>query len=280
LEFNKEDQLLLVSIANQIALVIENQMLFNVQQDTFLPIIRSLVQALDARDPYTKGHSEQIAIYAVMIAKELGLSVIDVENIRFAGLLHDIGKIGIPEKILNKSGKLTPNEFNQIKLHPYISAQILKPVFLFTSLLPIVYHHHERWDGKGYPDGLAGEDIPLGARILAVADAFDAMISNRVYRQVKNKDAAVNELVKSAAGQFDPRIVDAFLTGLQKQLFEEKVDSVWKFDNLSNVFRDVLDAVINGHLVISDESDITGLIQQGEKLDEIAVRSFEDICSK
>lgn len=172
--FNTEDQFLLISLANQIGLAIENQTLFKVQRDTFVTTIRSLVQALDARDPYTKGHSEQVAVYAGIIAKELGLSEIDMENIRFAGLLHDIGKIGIPEKVLNKPGKLTPNEFNQIKLHPYISAQILKPVPLFTSLLPIVYHHHERWDGKGYPDGLKGEDIPLGARILAVADAFDA----------------------------------------------------------------------------------------------------------
>lgn len=275
--FNTEDQLLLITLANQIGLAIENQLLFKVQKETIVTTIQSLVQALDARDPYTKGHSEQVALYAVMIAKEMGLADSDIENIRFAGLLHDIGKIGIPEKLLNKPGKLAPNEFNQIKMHPYISAQILKHVPLFTSLLPFVYHHHERWDGKGYPDGLKGEDIPLGARILTVADAFDAMTSDRVYRHGKGKDAAVNELVKCATGQFDPRVVDALLTGMEKQLFEEKVDSVWKFDSLSNVFRDVINAVAIGKLVITDDRDIAGLKQEGEKLGEAIVKKPEDI---
>jgi|GEM_PF-2615933 len=275
--FNTEDQLVLISLANQISLVIENQLLFKVQKDTFVTTIRSLVQALDTRDPYTRGHSEQVAQYAVMIAKEMGLSEIEIDNIRFAGLLHDIGKIGIPEKLLNKPGKLTLNEFNQIKMHPYISAQILKPIPLCTSLLPFIYHHHERWDGKGYPDGLKGEEIPLGARILAVADSFDAMIADRVYRQGKGKDVAVNELVKYAACQFDPMVVDAFLTAVEKQMFEEKVDSVWKFDSLSNVFRDVLNAVTSGQLVISDDNEINKLKQEGEILGEAVVKRPEDI---
>ena len=275
--FNTEDQLLLISLTNQISLAIENQLLFKVQKDTFATTIRSLVQALDTRDPYTKGHSEQVAKYAVMIAQEMGLSDNEIDNIRFAGLLHDIGKIGIPEKLLNKPGKFTFNEFNQIKMHPYISAQILKPISLCTPLLPFVYHHHERWDGKGYPDGLKGEEIPLGARIIAVADSFDAMIADRVYRQGKGKDVAVNELVKYAAGQFDPMVVDVFLTAIEKQVFEEKVDSVWKFDSMSNVFRDVLNAVTSGQLVISDDREITELKQEGEKLGEAVVKSPEDI---
>lgn len=275
--FDKEDQLLLTLIANQLGLAIENKQLFTVQKDTFITTIRSLVQALDARDPYTKGHSEQVSKYAEMIALEMGLSDPEIENIRFAGLLHDIGKIGIPEKVLNKAGQLSSEEFNQIKMHPYISAQILKPVPLFKNIVPSVYHHHERWDGRGYPDGLKGEGIPLGARILAVADSFDAMIADRVYRRGKGKDAAANELVKCAAGQFDPRVVDALLTALEKQIFEEKSNSGWKFDNLSNVFRDVLDAVSSGQLVISDNPEIGRLKQQGEKLGEASVQIPEDI---
>lgn len=275
--FNMEEKLLLTSLANQIGLTFENKALFKQQKDNFMTTIRSLVQALDARDPYTKGHSEQVAYYAVLIARELGLSEEETENIRFAGLLHDIGKIGIPEKILNKSGKLSIAEYNQVKIHPYISYKILKPIQFLSSLLPYVYHHHERWDGKGYPDGLQGKDIPLGARILAVADSFDAMVTDRVYRKGKIKETAANELIKYAAAQFDPEVVDAFLTAIKKQLFHEKIDADKDFESLSHIFRDVLDAVTSGKLIITDEADITGMRQNGKKLGESNVKNAVDI---
>ncbi len=276
-DFDSEDHLLLTLLAGQIGLLVENRSLFRMQRESLETTIHSLVQALDARDPYTKGHSEQVSQLATMIAKELCLPAPDIEDIRLAGLLHDIGKIGIPEKILNKPDNLTSIEFNQIKMHPYISAQILKPITLFKSLLPFVYHHHERWDGKGYPDGLKGDGIPLGARILAVADAFDAITEDRVYRPGKCDDAALNELVKCAGIQFDPLVVDALLTALEKKLFQDKVDSVWKFDKLSNVFGDVLDAVTRGRLVISDDWDITRLSNEGKKLGQAVVKEPGDI---
>jgi len=276
-DFDSEDHLLLTLLAGQIGLLVENRSLFRMQRESLETTIHSLVQALDARDPYTKGHSEQVSQLAIMIAKELSLPAPEIEDIRLAGLLHDIGKIGIPEKILNKPDNLTSIEFNQIKVHPYISAQILKPIALFKPLLPFVYHHHERWDGKGYPDGLRGEAIPLGARILAVADAFDAITADRVYRPGKGDNAAVNELVKWAGIQFDPLVVDALLTGLEKKLFQDKVDSEWQFDKLSNVFEDVLDAVTRGRLVISDDWDITRLSSEGEKLGQAVVKEPGDV---
>ncbi|MBU7007957.1 HD domain-containing phosphohydrolase [Phosphitispora fastidiosa] len=277
MDFDSEDYLLLTLLAGQLGLLVENRSLFRMQRESLETTIHSLVQALDARDPYTKGHSEQVSQLAIMIAKELSLPAEEIEDIRLAGLLHDIGKIGIPEKILNKPDNLTSIEFNQIKVHPYISAQILKPIELFKTLLPFVYHHHERWDGKGYPDGLKGEAIPLGARILAVADAFDAITADRVYRPGKDDNAAVNELVKWAGIQFDPLVVDALLTGLEKKLFQDKVDSEWQFDKLSNVFEDVLDAVTRGRLVISDDWDITRLSNEGKKLGEAVVKEPGDV---
>ena len=276
-DFDSEDHLLLTLLAGQIGLLVENRSLFRMQRESLETTIHSLVQALDARDPYTKGHSEQVSQLAIMIAKELSLPAPQIEDIRLAGLLHDIGKIGIPEKILNKPDNLTSIEFNQIKVHPYIGAQILKPIALFKPLLPFVYHHHERWDGKGYPDGLKGEAIPLGARILAVADAFDAITADRVYRPGKGDDAALNELVKCAGIQFDPLVVDALLTALEKKLFQDRVDSQWKFDKLSNVFEDVLEAVTRGRLVISDDWDITRLSNEGKKLGQAVVKEPGDI---
>ena len=276
-DFDSEDHALLASLAIQIGLLVENRSLFRLQRETLETTIHSLVQALDARDPYTKGHSEQVSQLAVMIGKELGLPAPEIEDIRLAGLLHDIGKIGIPEKILNKPANLTATEFNQIKMHPYISAQILKPIALFKPLQPFVYHHHERWDGKGYPDGLKGENIPLGARVLAVADAFDAITADRIYRPGKSDNAAVNELVKCAGIQFDPLVVDALLTALEKKLFQEKVDSEWKFDKLSNVFEDVLAAVTMGRLVISDDWEITRITNEGKKLGQAIVTEPGDI---
>jgi len=142
---------------------------------------------------------------------ELGWSGADLEMLEFAALLHDVGKIAIPDAILRKVEPLTPDERNTIHLHPYHSAQIVKPVEPLKRIVPWIYHHHERWDGDGYPDGLAGEDIPLASRIIAVADTYNAMTTDRPYRKGQTHEKAVVELQEHAGAQFDPQVVEAFL---------------------------------------------------------------------
>ncbi len=178
--------------------------------------IKVLALALDARDHYTHGHSQQVTEYGVMIGQEMGLSVEEIEKIRDAGILHDIGKIGIPDAILLKPGRLTEYEYEQIKKHPSIAKDILEPVSCLEDKIPLIYHHHERYDGKGYPEGLQAEDIPLGARILAVADSYQAMTSDRPYRNALPVSTAVRELEVNKGKQFDSKIVDVFLRVLKR----------------------------------------------------------------
>ncbi|MFH1094477.1 MAG: HD domain-containing phosphohydrolase [Candidatus Omnitrophota bacterium] len=178
--------------------------------------IKVLALALDARDHYTHGHSQQVTEYAVDIAREIGLSFKEIDIIRDAGILHDIGKIGIPDSILLKPGRLTQEEYTQIKKHPVIGKKILEPVNCLADKIPLIYHHHERIDGQGYPDGLVGDNIPLGARILAVADAYQAMTSDRPYRKALPTLIAIEELKRFKGRQFDPHIVEAFLRVLRR----------------------------------------------------------------
>jgi len=165
---------------------------------------------VEARDPYTKGHSERVARYAVAIAKEIGLSLREVEDLHVAGLLHDIGKIGISDLILNKGGSLTGEEYEVVKQHPCIGAMIVKEVSSLQRIVPLIYHHHERYDGLGYPDGLAGEDTLLGARVLAVADSFEAMTSSRAYRSPMSVEHSLELLDEGGNGQWDPMLVAVF----------------------------------------------------------------------
>jgi putative nucleotidyltransferase with HDIG domain len=185
----------------------------------------ALSKALDSRDTYTLHHSENVARYAVNIAEKLKLSKDQCTIIRIGGLLHDIGKIGIPEHILNKPGKLTEDEFAIIKDHPTIGYEIIKHISYFkqNGILDIVLYHHERYDGKGYPSGLKGDQIPLVARIVAVADTFDAMSSRRVYRNELELNYILNEIRNNKETQFDPQIVDIFLSLFDVKTLEEKV---------------------------------------------------------
>ncbi|MCL6557897.1 MAG: HD-GYP domain-containing protein [Firmicutes bacterium] len=185
-------------------------------QEVFLGVISSLSRVLDARDPHTAQHSQNVAEYALAIAKEMGLSVSQRETIYFAGLLHDVGKIGISEQPLRKPGKLTPQEWEEIKRHPVLSYRILRDIPELEEIAIITLYHHERWDGGGYPYGVSGENIPLGARILCVADSFDAMVSERVYKQAMSPEAAIRELRACGGGQFDPGVVEAFIRYLNK----------------------------------------------------------------
>ncbi len=174
-------------------------------------LLHSLTSAVDAKDAYTCGHSERVALVSRHLAAQVGLSDRDVEQVYMAGLLHDVGKIGVPEAVLQKTGRLTPEEFEQIKRHPAIGAKILQDVKQIREIIPGVLHHHERYDGKGYPAGLAGSNIPLMGRIICLADCFDAMTSSRTYRKALPLEIALCEIRRCAGTQFDPKLSELFL---------------------------------------------------------------------
>lgn len=188
------------------------------EKRNMIDLITSLANTLDSRDNYTAFHSNNVANYSKAIAEELKLKPNVCKNIYIGGLLHDIGKIGISENVLNKSSKLTTDEFHHIKKHPTIGYELVKHIKPFekSGVLNMILYHHERYDGKGYPKGLKGDEIPLEARIMAVADAFDAMTSHRVYREARRLEFTLNELQKERGKQFDPVVVDAFLKRIGK----------------------------------------------------------------
>ncbi len=175
---------------------------------------KTLALAVDAKDPYTHQHVVRVQRYAVAIAEQMGLDEDQMEGVTTGALLHDIGKIGIPDSVLLKPGRLTDEEFAVIRQHPTMGAKILEPVEFPWPVLPAVKHHHEKWDGSGYPDGLAGGAIPLSARILAVADVYDALTSARAYRGAWPRERAVAEIARCAGSHFDPAVVEAFLAVL------------------------------------------------------------------
>ena len=178
---------------------------------SFLSAITALAYALEAKDKYTSGHSQKVADISVAIAKELDLPQESIERIRLAGLVHDIGKIGVRETVLNKPGRLTDEEFRHVQYHPEIGEHILAPIADDEEILKLVRHHHERYDGTGYPDQLKGDQIPLCSRILAVSDAYEAMTSERPYRSKMSDEEAYEEIKRNRGIQFDPEVADAFL---------------------------------------------------------------------
>lgn len=191
------------------------------EKTNLIDLIFSLAKSLDSRDRYTAFHSQNVAEYSKVIAKEMMLKPNVCKNIYISGLLHDIGKIGVPEAILNKPSKLTDDEFKKIKEHPIIGYDLVKHIKSFerNGILNGILNHHERYDGKGYPHGLKGNEIPLEARIMAVADTFDAMTSRRVYRHEKEFQVVLDEIIANKGTQFDPKVVDAFLRLVDKNGF-------------------------------------------------------------
>ncbi len=189
-------------------------------EKAYLESIEIIRQTVEARDSYTRGHSDRVSEYSVLIGKYLGLSEQDLHTLKIGGLFHDIGKIGIPDSILLKEAKLSDDEYSQIKNHPAIGKHILANATIFQEIVPIVFHHHERFDGRGYPGALAGENIPLFARIAAVADTFDAMTSKRSYRNALPLEVVTQEIEKCSGSQFDPQIADVFLKILKEHYDE------------------------------------------------------------
>jgi HD-GYP domain-containing protein (c-di-GMP phosphodiesterase class II) len=201
---------LLDAAAGYLSVFAENAGLYADQEALFMGTLQALTAAIDAKDRYTCGHSERVAHVAHELALASGLPPAFAARVRISGLLHDVGKIGVPEAVLTKPGRLTDDEFHLIKLHPTIGHRILKDIPQLQDVLPGVLHHHERWDGGGYPTGLAGEQIPLIARLLAVADAFDAMSSTRSYRAAMPRERVLTEIARSAGNQLDPDLAATF----------------------------------------------------------------------
>ncbi len=211
LPYSSEDLGLLRTVASQLAIATENAQLYGRMRDLYLSGIRTLAATVDAKDSYTRGHSERVAAYARAIAVELGLPQLAIETIELAGLLHDIGKIGVPDAVLQKPGRLDPDERTLIEQHADLGARILSDNLALAPLVPLIRHHHERYDGGGYPSGLHGEAIPLGAAIIAVADTYDTMTTDRPYRRAPGPATARAEIAGLSGSQFHPRAVAAFL---------------------------------------------------------------------
>jgi len=189
---------------------------FAAQQRAYEATVSALCQAVETKDLYTRGHSERVSRGSVMIAREIGMHSERVDAIRYAGMLHDVGKLGVPTKVLQKTGKLTEEEYAAIQLHPLRGMDIVREIGFLDEALAGIMHHHERIDGRGYPMGLAGDEIPEFARVLAVADAFDSMTSTRSYRGARPVEEAVAELRKWSGTQFDPAFVDAFVAAIKR----------------------------------------------------------------
>jgi putative nucleotidyltransferase with HDIG domain len=195
----------------------ENQGLIEKLERGYLDTIRALASAIDAKDPYTRGHSERVASLSVDIARELGLEGKAMKTLEFAGVLHDIGKIGVPEQLLRKPARLTPEETTLVRSHAVVGAEIVEGIAFLREAEPAIRHHHERWDGKGYPDGLSGEAIPLVARIVNAADTWDACTSERPYQRAYSAPEVVAILASLRGAQIDPKVHDAILRVVERR---------------------------------------------------------------
>jgi len=214
-EFGEQDLEAVVSVATTSAMAIENTRLHQTVLEAYKNTITALAAAIDAKDPYTCGHSQRVQEYSLLAGAFLSLSNEEMETLEYAGILHDVGKIAIDSQILNKPGTLTASEWEIMHEHPIVGADLLTEIPFLEKSSELVLCHHERFDGKGYPNGTKGENIPLGARLIAVADAFDTMTTDRAYRPAMSVDAAVRELHNGAGSQFCPVAVKAFISGLR-----------------------------------------------------------------
>ncbi|NLM17366.1 MAG: HD domain-containing protein [Candidatus Riflebacteria bacterium] len=214
--YTVDDIDLLQILANQLASVLQNADLFYNLQKAYMDTLSALTSAIDAKDSYTKGHSDRVTEISVTLGAALNLPQSEIEKLRLGGMLHDIGKIGIPELVLNKPGHLSDDEYNIMKSHPTQGVAILENVQFLENVIPIVRSHHERYDGRGYPDSLKGDEIPFLARIVSIADTYDAMTTDRPYRKALSAQEAVKEIKRCAGTQFDPHIAKTFIELVEK----------------------------------------------------------------
>lgn len=219
--FTEGDLRLLSIFANQAAVCLENAKLVKNLEETYLSTIKSLSLILDEKSHFTQGHSERVTKYALEIAQEMSLTSSEINSLKDGAILHDIGKIGISDNILNKPGKLTVEEYDIIKTHPVVGYEMLKPIQILKNTLPIIRNHHERMDGKGYPDGISGENLSCVVHICIVADAFDAMTSNRPYRNALGRKAIFAELDKNTGTQFDKEVVKVLMKKEESKYYQE-----------------------------------------------------------
>lgn len=217
IEYSSGDLKLAAAIAFLLGVSIENSKLYSSLQDTFFQTVKALSETIEKRDSYTGGHVQRVMEYSIVIGKSMGLSKEELDKLKLAALMHDIGKIGIEDNILRKSYLLSDEEYWVMKKHTVYGAEIIQNIKELRGIIPGVRGHHERFDGRGYPDGLEGEDIALLGRIIAVADTFDAMITDRPYRKALTTVEAVKELEKNSGKQFDPEVVNAFIKALKSR---------------------------------------------------------------
>jgi hypothetical protein len=234
------------------------------QHQAYEATVGSLIQAVETKDYYTRGHSERVATASVMIAQQLGMREDRLEMLRYAGMLHDVGKLGVPTKLLQKTGPLDDTEFAAIKLHPTRGFEMVNGISFLEEATQGIRHHHERVDGRGYPDGLVGDQIPEFARLIAVADAFDSMTSTRSYRGARSVDAAIRELTRWAGTQFDPAIVGALVRAVAVNGWEASVDAT----------DDVIDPTV---LMFRDHDDPSGEVAAGAHFPPYSVRDEQQV---
>ncbi len=222
--FQESELELLTAIGRQAGIAVQRALYLKETRELFYSTVKTLAATIEAKDRYTRGHSERVTNFSVAIAAQLGLSAEEQQTVRLSALLHDVGKIGVSERVLNKAGKLTDEEYAQIQEHPSLGSRIVQNIPRVGEVLLGVRHHHEKWNGKGYPDHLAGEAIPRIARIISVADAYDAMASHRAYRKGLSEDTILEEIKRGSGVQWDPACVTAFLAALEAGLIPRPGD--------------------------------------------------------
>lgn len=227
--FSTSDLQIVLILASQVVTAMENASLYEDLRESYFRTVQALVAAVEAKDPYTRWHSTNVAKYAVAIAREIGFSPAQLEEIHIASILHDVGKIGISERIISKPDRLSREEYDLMKDHPAHGIRILEPIGFSPAIIDAIYQHHERYDGKGYPQGLAGEEITMAARILNVADTIDAMVSERPYRGTISSAEVIEELEKESGGQFDPVVASSAKRLIEKGLLKLGMHTYYHF---------------------------------------------------
>ncbi len=231
-QFSKRDLKVLSAIANQAAVAIRRAQLTQQIESLFRDVMRTVINLVEVKDEYTYGHSERVTAMSLLLAELYELDKVERRTIELAGLLHDVGKLGVEPAILQKPARLTDSEYTTIQQHPAAGARILRDIENAEPIADAVRHHHERWDGKGYPEGIAGEDIPLAARVLGLADAFDSMAADRPYRKALGHPEVVAELKRCSGTQFDPDLIERFLAGLDdKESFPRRIAEIYRRKN-------------------------------------------------